>query len=423
MDKIVVKGGNKFHGRIKVSGSKNAALPIFTAALLTEENVYLGNVPDLHDIQTMCSLLESHGVVIKKDGHNYQLSATNINNYTAHYDIVRKMRASVLVLGPILARFGQAKVSLPGGCAIGARPVDMHIDALIKMGAEITIEEGYIYAKAQNGLKGAVINFDKISVGATENILMAATLAQGKTIINNAAQEPEIIDLANMLVKMGADISGISTSQLTIIGQKKLNGVNHDIIPDRIEAGTYMVAASIAGGSSIIENIDVKSLDIVIAKLQEAGVEINIINDNSLEIHSDREKLKGFNINTAPFPGFPTDLQAQFVALASAVNGVSVITENIFENRFMHVPELIRMGADITINGSQLVINGNRNRLKGAQVMATDLRASVSLIIAGLVADGQTTVNRVYHLDRGYENLEQKLANCGANIHRLQESA
>lgn len=424
MDQIRIKGGNPLKGKIQVSGAKNAALPLLTACLLTDETLHLHNVPQLADIAGMGNLLAQHGVLLglnetKGDvGRVLELTAAKITNTTAPYDLVRKMRASILVLGPLLARCREAKVSLPGGCAIGSRPVDVHISALQQMGAEIEITDGYIIAKAPNGLQGAEITFPVVSVTGTENILMAATLAKGETILCNAAQEPEVGDLAECLVAMGAEIDGIGTDRLCIVGKDRLRAATHTVIADRIEAGSFAVAAAITGGELELIGARMDGLKAAIEALASAGV-VTKETENGLLVSVGPEGIKGVDITTEPFPGFPTDLQAQMVALLSTANGNSMITETIFENRFMHVPELNRMGADITVNGSSAMVRGVE-RLTGAPVMATDLRASMSLVLAGLSAEGDTTVSRIYHLDRGYERLEEKLGACGAEIERVK---
>lgn len=393
------------------------------ASLLSDAPLMLHNVPKLADVETMTSLLEQHGVDIvisksrKHAGQTYTLNAAKVNNFTAPYELVRKMRASVVVLGPLLARFGEAKVSLPGGCAIGTRPIDMHLHALESMGAKIKLEEGYVHAKApKGGLKGAEIPFAKVSVGATENIMMAATLAKGTTIISNAAREPEISDLAHCLVQMGAKIEGIGTDRLVIKGVSSLGGAEHTVLPDRIETGTYMAAATITGGDIELIGADAGLLDAVIEKFHEAGAEVTSTKDG-MRVRR-RNDLVGIDVMTQPYPGFPTDMQAQFMALLSLAEGASLVTETIFENRFMHVPELTRMGARVVVHGRSAMLRGVP-KLTGAEVMATDLRASVSLVLAALAAKGDTVINRIYHLDRGYEKLEEKLRACGANIERI----
>ncbi len=417
MDKIAILGGKVLEGTIKISGSKNAALPLLTSCLLTKEICKISNVPDLVDIFTMKELLVSLGVNITKKNSSFILEPNNNISTHADYELVRKMRASVLVLGPLLARFGEAEVSLPGGCAIGSRPIDIHISALIKMGARIDIQDGYIQAKVPAGrLVGADITFPKVSVGATENIIMAASLAKGKTIIRNAALEPEIDDLICALVKMGANINRLNSNTIEILGVNYLKGFVHNVMPDRIEAGTYAMAAVITSGKIKLLNAEKKYLKNVLSYLKKAGALIQTYRD-SIEIEGPN-KIKNVNIKTEVYPGFPTDLQAQAMAVMSIANGKSIIEESIFENRFMHIAELVRFGADIRIKGVKAYINGC-DILNGAQVMATDLRASSSLVLAGLKAEGETIISRVYHLDRGYENLEQKLSLCGARIKRI----
>lgn len=473
MDKIKITGGIPLHGIIPISGAKNAALPLMAACLLTEETLTLTNLPYLSDIRTMNKLLKQHGVIAALDagdfelthsnykpgGHTLHLCAAEVNNFTAPYDLVRTMRASVVVLGPLLARFGEAKVSLPGGCAIGTRPIDLHLKALEAMGAKITLEGGYVLAEVRGRLKGADIQFDMVSVGATENILMAATLAEGVTTLSNAAREPEVVDLANCLVAMGAQIEGIGTDRIKVTGVKALHGATHRIIPDRIETGTYLTAAAITGGEVTLTGCDPSFLTAVLEKYEEAGVHITI-GSMEQEVRTERphlpraseaspiaeasiytsgraergasgirpeqgqyikitsRALRGVDVMTQPYPGFPTDMQAQFMALMCAADGASMITENIFENRFMHVPELLRMGANVNVHGRSAMVRGVKD-LRGAEVMATDLRASVSLVIAALAAKGDTIIHRIYHLDRGYEALEEKLAACGAKVERM----
>ncbi|CAO3414130.1 UDP-N-acetylglucosamine 1-carboxyvinyltransferase [Azospirillum endophyticum] len=425
MDKIRIRGGRPLNGTITVGGAKNAALPLMTASLLTDETLTLTNLPILADINTLCNLLLQHGVAIHMAGAGgdcagraVDFTARDITNTTAPYDLVRKMRASVLVLGPLLARCGEAKVSLPGGCAIGARPVDLHIKGLEAMGADIRIEAGYIVAKAPaGGLRGAEYVFPKVSVGATENLLMAATLAKGTTILVNAAREPEVSDLAECLVKMGAKITGIGSDRLVIEGVDRLQGARHMVVADRIETGTYAMAAAITGGRLDIMNTRLDLIKAAVKALAPAGVAFEEI-ENGIRVSRANGELHGVDVMTEPFPGFPTDLQAQMMALMCTATGAAMITETIFENRFMHAPELTRMGARITVHGSSALVRGVE-RLTGAPVMATDLRASVSLVLAGLAAEGETMVNRVYHLDRGYERVEEKLAACGAEIERI----
>jgi len=426
MDRIRINGGTPLQGEIAIGGAKNAALILMAASLLTDETLSLSNVPHLADIATMANLLAEFGVEIAMDGgaadggHQgrvFDLKATDIANTTAPYDLVRKMRASVLVLGPLLAREGHARVSLPGGCAIGTRPVDLHLRALEQMGAEIELAEGYIDARAEGGLEGAHIVFPMVTVGGTENLLMAASLAKGTTVLANAAREPEVGDLANCLVAMGARIEGIGTDTLTIEGVERLHGASHRVLPDRIETGTYAAAAAITGGTLVLKGTRVDLIDSVVDILSKAGVETTET-DDGIRVCRANGPLHGVDLMTKPFPGFPTDMQAQFMALMAVSDGASMITETIFENRFMHVPELTRMGADINVHGASAIVRGVP-KLSGAPVMATDLRASVSLVLAGLAAEGETMVNRVYHLDRGYERLEQKLAACGADIERV----
>jgi UDP-N-acetylglucosamine 1-carboxyvinyltransferase len=426
MDRIRIKGGVPLEGVIPIGGAKNAALPLMAASLLTQERLTLENVPDLADIASMANLLVQHGVAITTDeavptgGQVIELSAEHITSVTAPYDLVRKMRASILVLGPLLARCGRARVSLPGGCAIGPRPVDLHIKGLQRLGAEVELSGGYINARAPMGLKGAEIAFPAVSVGATENLLMAATLADGETSLINAAREPEITDLANCLVAMGARIEGIGTDRLTIVGSGRLHGAVHTIIPDRIETGTYIMAAAATDGEVRLTGTRIDLVAALVRALDAAGVEV-AATDNGLKVRRRAGALDGVDVMTEPYPGFPTDLQAQMMALMAIARGASMITETIFENRFMHVPELARMGANINVHGASALVRGVP-ALMGAPVMATDLRASVSLVVAGLVAAGETVINRVYHLDRGYERLEEKLARCGARIERLRNA-
>jgi UDP-N-acetylglucosamine 1-carboxyvinyltransferase len=424
MDRIRIIGGVPLQGTIPISGAKNAALPLMCASLLTDETLTLSNMPYLADIVTMANLLAQHGVALNMNGDKnvnriLSLNAQNVNNLTAPYELVRTMRASVLVLGPLLARFGAAKVSLPGGCAIGTRPIDLHLKALEEMGASIELREGYIHARVDGRLKGATINFEKVSVGATENILMAATLAEGVTTIANAAREPEVCDLANCLVAMGAKIEGIGTSDIRVEGVDKLHGANHTVIADRIETGTFAAAVAVAGGDVELLGARADIMQAVIEKFAEAGVDISET-PRGLRVKRNGSRIQGCDIMTQPYPGFPTDMQAQMMALLSIADGASMITETIFENRYMHVPELTRMGCRIVVHGASAMIRGV-SELRGAEVMATDLRASVSLVIAALAAEGETVIHRVYHLDRGYERLEEKLAACGANIERLTD--
>ncbi|MBE9605319.1 UDP-N-acetylglucosamine 1-carboxyvinyltransferase [Acetobacteraceae bacterium H6797] len=418
MDRIRIRGGRALNGSIPISGAKNAGLPLMAAALLTDQPLTLTNAPDLADIATMSGLLRQHGLSLEHDKTARTITMSGAaTNLEAPYDLVRKMRASILVLGPLLARYGQARVSLPGGCAIGTRPVDLHLKGLEQMGAEINLEAGYIDAKApKGGLKGAKIYFNQVSVGATENLLIAATLADGVTELVNAAREPEITDLAHCLIAMGAKIEGVGTDRLRIEGVSSLHAATHPVVPDRIEAGTFACAAAITGGSVLLEGAKLEHLGAVIRVLREAGVAVEQ-EEGGLRV-SRLNGLHGVDVMTEPFPGFATDMQAQFMALMAVAEGASMITETIFENRFMHVPELNRMGANINAHGSSAIVRGVK-KLSGAPVMATDLRASVSLIIAGLAAGGETIVNRVYHLDRGYERIEQKLSAVGADIERI----
>jgi UDP-N-acetylglucosamine 1-carboxyvinyltransferase len=415
MDRIQITGGVPLAGTITISGAKNAALPLMTCGLLTDDLLVLSNVAKLADLHTMAELLAQHGITVIPEGRTISLGG-RITNTEAPYDIVRKMRASILVLGPLLARTREARVSLPGGCAIGTRPVDLHLKGLEAMGAVIKLEGGYIDAAAPTGLHGAQIVFPFVSVGATENLLMAASLAEGVTTLKNAAREPEITDLAVCLTAMGAKIDGIGTDTLIIEGQKTLHGARHAILPDRIETGTYACAAAITGGRLLLENARIDDLGAVVTSLAEAGVVITPA-ENGFWVER-KNGLHGIDVMTEPYPGFPTDMQAQFMALMAVAEGASMVTETIFENRFMHVPELNRMGARINAVGASAIIRGVPH-LSGAPVMATDLRASVSLVLAGLAAQGETTINRVYHLDRGYESVEQKLAACGARIERI----
>ncbi|MBL8832396.1 MAG: UDP-N-acetylglucosamine 1-carboxyvinyltransferase [Rhodospirillales bacterium] len=430
MDKIRIRGGRPLRGTIPVGGAKNAALPLMAASLLTDQTLTLVNIPHLADITTLANLLGTLGVEIALDGHApngghagkaLALTARKLTSTTAEYELVRKMRASILVLGPVLAREGRARVSLPGGCAIGARPVDLHLKGLEQLGATIDLAEGYVDARAPNGLTGARIVFPFISVGATENLMMAATLARGQTKLVNAAREPEVGDLARCLVAMGASISGIDTDTLTIDGGKPLHGARHTILPDRIEMGTYAMAAAATGGDVELVGGRLELIQAAADILRGAGVTF-APTERGVRVSRANAALTGVDVMTEPYPGFPTDLQAQMMALLVQAEGASMITETIFENRFMHVPELRRMGANINLHGGSAMVRGV-GQLTGAPVMATDLRASVSLVIAGLAAKGETTVARVYHLDRGYERLEEKLSACGAEIERLKDAA
>lgn len=427
MDRIRIRGGNRLTGTIPISGAKNAALPLMIVSLLTPETLTLSNVPRLADVRLLQRILQNHGIDImvagKRPGQNgaagdvMHLTASHIADTTAPYELVSKMRASFWVLGPLLARCGEARVSLPGGCAIGTRPVDMHLMAMEKLGAEIVIDGGYVAARARRGLRGAHIRFEKVSVGATHAALMAAVLAEGDTVIENAAAEPEIGDVAQCLVKMGARIEGIHSSELRIRGVTSLHGAAHSVIPDRIETGTYAMCAGMAGGDVLLKDANAGHLGAIIDVMREAGIDVQVLNEG-VRVYRNGAALRPVTVDTAPFPGFPTDCQAQLMALMTMAAGTSTIRETIFENRFMHVQELARLGADIHLHGDTAEVRGVR-KLTGAQVMATDLRASVSLVIAGLAAAGETTINRVYHLDRGFETLEEKLSACGADVTRI----
>lgn len=421
MHQIKIIGGVPLKGEIAISGAKNAALPLMTAALLTDEPLILTNMPHLADITSMEALLDQHGVHLSSDINlkTLTLTARTIHNTTAPYDIVRKMRASILVLGPILARCGQAQVSLPGGCAIGVRPIDIHLSGLRELGAEIDLLDGYIHAKALKGLIGATITMPIISVTATENLMMAACLAKGETRLINAAREPEIVDLANCLITMGADIVGAGTDTIIIQGKNRLHGGTHRVIPDRIETGTYAMAAAITRGSIHLTNTSLDLIPTASAHLQRAGITLTPT-EQGFHVTAPENDIQGVDVMTEPYPGFATDLQAQMMALMTICRGASLVTETIWENRFMHVPELCRMGANITVHGSSALVRGI-DTLRGAPVMATDLRASVCLVLAGLAAEGETLINRVYHLDRGYERVEDKLRGCGARIERIAE--
>jgi UDP-N-acetylglucosamine 1-carboxyvinyltransferase len=419
MDKLVIQGGQRLSGEVHISGAKNAALPILCAALLTAEPLELSNVPDLNDIGTMLKLLERMGVKVSRDGNNVVLDAAGLNDPVAPYEMVKTMRASILVLGPLAGRCGEARVSLPGGCAIGARPVDQHIKGLQAMGAEVSVEHGYVHAKASR-LKGARLFTDMVTVTGTENLMMAACLAEGETVIENAAREPEVVDLAQCLISMGARISGAGTDVIRIQGVDKLHGARHRIMPDRIETGTFLCATAVTGGEVKLSGTSSGYLDVVIDKLLDAGCDIvgeKTPGSESIVIRSNGH-LKAVSLRTSPYPAFPTDMQAQFMAINCVADGAAVIRETIFENRFMHAVELIRLGADIKIDGNTAVVRGVA-KLQGATVMATDLRASASLVIAGLVAEGETHVERIYHLDRGYEHIERKLTGLGARIKRV----
>ncbi|WP_409478739.1 UDP-N-acetylglucosamine 1-carboxyvinyltransferase [Pseudobdellovibrio sp. HCB154] len=417
MDKMLVTSGASLNGSVEVSGAKNAALPILFSTLLAEGEHTFDNVPMLKDIESTAELLQSLGCESKRDGHTFRVHVTKLKTFEAHYDLVRKMRASILCLGPILAKYGEAVVSLPGGCAIGTRPIDLHLDAMKALGAEIELKDGYVLAKCKK-LKGATVLFEKTTVGGTENLMMAATLAEGTTIIENAAKEPEIVDLAIYLNKMGAKITGHGTSVMRIEGVEKLTPARHSIMPDRIEAGTLMIAGAITKGDVLVQKCNPQDLEALINKMRESGFKIETTKDSVRVLPQD--KWEAVDITTAPHPLFATDLQAQFMALMTVAHGTSVITETVFENRFMHVNELMRLGADITPKTQVAVVRGKPGGLSGAPVMATDLRASASLVLAGLVAKGETLVGRIYHLDRGYENLEGKLSSLGAKIKRVQ---
>lgn len=419
MDKFLVKGGAALSGEVNISGAKNAALPILFASLLAQEPVTIRNVPQLKDIDTTLELLTRLGVKVKRNGF-VQIDASQIDNYCAPYELVKTMRASIWALGPLVARFGEGQVALPGGCAIGARPVDLHISGLEKLGATITLDEGYVKATVKGRLKGAHIFMDKVSVGATVTIMSAATLAEGKTIIENAACEPEISDTAKFLNALGAKISGAGTDRITIEGVEALNGGEHTVLPDRIETGTFLIAAAVSRGKITCRNTCPHFLDAVLAKLAEAGAKIET-GDDWIVLDMQGKRAKAVNIHTAPYPGFPTDMQAQFSLLNIVAEGSGVIKETIFENRFMHIPELIRMGAKAEIEGNTLITHGVEH-LKGAEVMATDLRASASLVLAGCIASGKTLIDRIYHIDRGYEKIEDKLHGIGADIERISET-
>lgn len=418
MDRLIITGGNPLSGTIPVSGAKNSALKLMVACLLTPEPLTLRAMPNLADTRFLAQLLGTLGVEVywPKGENTCRLNAETLSSTIAPYDQVRKMRASFNVLGPLIAREGHARVSLPGGCAIGARPVDLHLKALEAMGADIVVEEGYVKAAAVRGLKGAEIVFPFVSVGATEHAMLAATLAAGKTVLENAAREPEIADLADCLNKMGAKITGAGSSRITIEGVESLSGTDHPVMPDRIEAGTYAIAAAAAGGDVTLQNAPTDALQALITALRQAGADVDTTPD-TIRVRRNGHDIKAIDIDTQPHPGFPTDLQAQFMALMATSKGTSIIRENIFENRFMHAPELSRLGADIQVRGREAVVKGVAG-LKGAPVMATDLRASVSLVIAGLMAEGETVVNRIYHLDRGFERLEEKLGGVGAKVVR-----
>ena len=417
MDKLIIQGGIRLHGEIRISGAKNAALPILAATLLASSPVTVANVPHLHDITTTMELLGRMGLELTVDEKmNVHVDASTIREFFAPYELVRTMRASILVLGPLLTRFGRADVSLPGGCAIGSRPVNLHLEGLAAMGAELTVDGGYIRASAKR-LKGVDLWLDLVTVTGTENLMMAATMAKGVTVIRNAAREPEVIDLANCLISMGAKIEGAGTDAIRIEGVDELSGTHYEILPDRIETGTYLVAAAMTGGHIKLKNTRPDLLEAVIAKLHECGAEISS-GENWIELNMNGRRPRAVSLHTSPYPGFPTDMQAQFTALNAMAEGTGVITESVFENRFMHVLELQRMGADIKIEGNTTITTGVP-MLKSAPLMATDLRASASLVLAGLVAEGATEVDRIYHIDRGYETIEEKLSNLGAQIRRV----
>ena len=418
MDKLLIRGGTKLRGEIYASGAKNSALPILAASLLADSPLKVGNLPHLNDVTTMLELLGSMGVdVMLSDEMEVQVDTSSINNLNARYELVKTMRASILVLGPLLAKFQQATVALPGGCAIGSRPVNLHIDAMRAMGAQIDIEDGNIKARVKGRLKGAKIIFEPVSVTGTENVLMAASLAEGETIIENAAREPEVLDLANCLKAMGAKIDGAGTDLIKITGVDKLEGATFSVMPDRVEVGTYLTAVAMTGGQVKIKSAKPEYLSSVISKLEQTGSVINT-GEDWVEITMDEDKPEAISLTTGPYPSFPTDMQAQFVSLNAIAKGNSTVTETVFENRFMHVQEIARMGGNISLKGNTAVIEGI-DRLNGAPVMATDLRASASLVLAGLVADGATTIDRIYHIDRGYERIEEKLKMLGADIERI----
>lgn len=418
MDKLIIEGGIQLDGEIRISGAKNSALPILAASLLTDEPLTVGNLPHLHDITTMIELLGVMGVeAIIDEKLNVEINGGTIKKFSAPYELVKTMRASILVLGPMLSHFGQAEVSLPGGCAIGSRPVDLHIRGLQAMGADVVVEDGYIKAKTDGRLKGAHVFFDTVTVTGTENILMAATLADGETVIENAAREPEVVDLAECLITMGAQISGHGTDTIVVQGVKKLHGGFYSVLPDRIETGTYLVAAAATGGRVLVKDTCPEVLEAVLVKLRETGAKVTT-GDDWIELDMEGRKPKAVSVHTAPYPAFPTDMQAQFLAMNAVAEGTGTVTETVFENRFMHVHEMMRMGAKATIEGNTAIVTGV-DKLKGAPVMATDLRASASLVIAGLVAEGSTDIERIYHIDRGYECIEEKMQLLGAKIRRV----
>ncbi len=417
MDKLVIAGGDPLRGEIRISGAKNAALPILAATLLTDQSVIIGNVPHVRDVTTTMELLRRMGLQVMVDELKVEVNAGTVNRFFAPYELVKTMRASILVLGPLVARFGKAEVSLPGGCAIGARPVNLHLKGLSAMGAEITVENGYVRAQAKQ-LKGAQLTLDIVTVTGTENLMMAATLANGTTVIRNAAREPEVVDLARCLISMGAQIEGAGSDTITVEGVQSLSGTRYDILPDRIETGTFLVAAAMTGGCVKLKNTSPELLGSVLAKLQEAGAEIEL-SDTWIKLDMEDRRPQAVDVHTAPYPGFPTDMQAQFTAMNCVAEGMGMITEAVFENRFMHVLELQRMGADIRLEGNTAITQGV-DRLTAAPLIATDLRASACLVLAGLVAQGETAVDRIYHIDRGYEVIEQKLSQLGARIRRVR---
>ena len=423
MDKISIIGGTRLAGTIPISGAKNAALPLMCAGLLTGDTLTLDRVPDLRDVASLTAVLQSLGIVVSHDkaAKRLVLDGKTISNTEAHYDLVRKMRASVLVLGPLVARMHKARVSLPGGCAIGARPVDLHLEGLKALGAEIDIDEGYIIARAPGGLKGADVHFAKVSVGATENVLMAATLAKGTSVLHNAAREPEIVDLGHCLIAMGAKIEGLGTETITVHGVDSLHGATHSVVGDRIEAGTFAIAAAMTDGDVTLQGVDIAHLLPLQHLLHLAGVDMTG-DGQSISVRRANKVLRGVDVRTEPHPGFPTDLQAQMMAMLTIAEGAGMVTETVFENRFMHVPELVRMGANITVHDHSALVRGVK-KLKGAHVMATDLRASVSLVMAGLVAEGETQVHRIYHLERGYEDIIGKLNAVGAKLSRAHDDS
>ena len=418
MDKLLIKGNNELNGEITASGAKNSALPVLAASLLADSPMRVGNLPHLNDVTTMIELLGSMGIeIMLNEDMDVNVNPSSIKNLNARYELVKTMRASILVLGPLLAKFNKAKVALPGGCAIGSRPVNLHIEAMRRMGANISLEGGYINAKSEGRLKGTTIDFDPVSVTATENVLMAASLAEGKTIINNAAKEPEVVDLADCLNKMGAKIKGQGTDRMVIEGVKALEGCEFSVIPDRVETATYLTAVAMTGGSIKMKSTRPNTVESVLHKLREAGAVIES-GEDWLSLKMDKKRPKATSLSTGPYPSFPTDMQAQFIALNSIARGTSTVTENVFDNRFMHVQEIARMGGKISLKGNTAIIDGIES-LVGAPVMATDLRASASLVLAGLVAKGTTQIDRIYHLDRGYERIEEKLRMLGADIERI----